>query len=174
MNRWTRSGEYHWCGLSPSVRPRNSPTTRTLRPEVGFASSVFCAHGSYPSPLTTTYFAPAMARLSLGFASYECGSVAGLVMMLVTATWEPPSWRTMLPQKFSAATTVIEADDVDRIEDGATDRVAADAIARGASTTPATATRNAAVRRHPRGERAAPRFLARAGIAVLSAPIEPN
>jgi hypothetical protein len=28
-------------------------------------------------------------------------------MMLVSATWEPPSWLAMLPQKFSAATTTI-------------------------------------------------------------------
>ena len=30
----------------------------------------------------------------------------GLVMMLTTSAWVPPSWETMLPQKFSAATTL--------------------------------------------------------------------
>ncbi len=33
--------------------------------------------------------------------------MSGLVMMLVTVTWSPPTCLAMLPQKFSAATTEI-------------------------------------------------------------------
>src|ERR1019366_7419329 len=46
-----------------------------------------------------------MVMASWAVGSYACGSVFGLVMMLVTATWLPPSWLAMLPQKFSVATT---------------------------------------------------------------------
>src|SRR5262245_20150614 len=56
-------------------------------------------------PLTMAYRAVAMVRASAGVASESCGSVSGLVMMVITFTRFPPSWAAMEPQKFSAATT---------------------------------------------------------------------
>src|SRR5665213_2484422 len=52
-----------------------------------------------------TYWAEATARASEGVASYSCGSVLGLEMMLCTVTLSPPSCAARLPHKFSAATT---------------------------------------------------------------------
>src|SRR5216684_1646724 len=107
-----------------------------------------------------------MARLSLGFASYECGSVAGLVMMLVTVAWEPASWRTMLPQKFSAATTLIELED--EYED-AVEGAAADALTIGVSPNAATVARRTGARSRRIGGLLAPwSFMARSCIAVLT------
>src|ERR1700732_2278606 len=48
-----------------------------------------------------------MVRASAAVASYECGSVWGLVMIEVSVTLVPPSCAAIEPQKFSAATTVI-------------------------------------------------------------------
>src|SRR5712691_405330 len=58
-------------------------------------------------PLTITSCAEAMVLASVAVGSYECGSALGLVMMLISVTWVPPSCRAMLPQKFSAAATTI-------------------------------------------------------------------
>src|SRR5437879_7089975 len=50
--------------------------------------------------------AVAISRASAVVGSYSWGSALGFVMMLVTWTRLPPSCAAMLPQKFSAATTL--------------------------------------------------------------------
>src|ERR1035438_8544611 len=47
-----------------------------------------------------------MASASRASDSYKCGSELGSVMIEVTSAWSPPIWAAMLPQKFSAATTL--------------------------------------------------------------------
>src|SRR5216684_220058 len=54
-----------------------------------------------------TSFASAIALASLALLSYSCGSALGSLTTLWTLTWLPPSWRAMLPQKFSPAITLI-------------------------------------------------------------------
>src|ERR1700691_6281061 len=60
-----------------------------------------------------TYCAFLIATASESLDWYSCGSVFGSVMILVTLTWIPPIWETKLPQKFSAATTLMTGPEED-------------------------------------------------------------
>src|SRR6476469_9419981 len=62
-------------------------------------------------PLTIAICEVANVTPSDAVGSYECGSVLGVTMMLLTATFSPPSCAAMLPQKFSAAATWTLPDD---------------------------------------------------------------
>src|SRR5215471_14348387 len=53
-----------------------------------------------------TTSAIAIARESLALVGYRCGSAFGSVTTLSTFARLPPIWAAMLPQKFSAATTL--------------------------------------------------------------------
>ena len=103
----TLSGLYQRCGFPPSATPTSSPTVNTLRVGEGLALASLVAQGSYPTPLMMTNWTAAMARPSAAVDSYSCGSASGLLMTLTTLACVPPSCSARLPQKFSAATTLM-------------------------------------------------------------------
>src|ERR1035437_877592 len=101
-------GLYQRCGLSmPAGSPSRLWTSITRRVELGVAASMVSMKPSYPAPFCTTSWAVPTVWATCGLASKVCGSVLGLLMSALTATYGPPICEMTLAYSFSAPTAAI-------------------------------------------------------------------